>query len=72
MKKIYEIEVDCANCAILCEIAANKVLGVKNTSIHFMTQKTTIEFTEDADEKAVIKAILKACRKIEPDFSIAL
>ena len=70
MKKTYIIEVDCANCANLCEGAANKVEGVAMATINFMTQKMIIEFAEGVDEKKTLKAILKACRKIEPDFNI--
>ena len=43
MKKTYQIEVDCANCANLME-----------------------------DEKKTMKAVLKACRKVEPDCEIEL
>ena len=38
MKKTYEIEVDCANCANLMEEAANKVEGVAKAAVNFMTQ----------------------------------
>ena len=72
MKKTYKIEVDCANCANLCEGAAAKVEGVESVNINFMTQKMTVEFCEGADENKVIKAIHKACKKIEPDFEIEL
>ncbi len=72
MKKTYKIEVDCANCANLCEQAANKVEGVASAVINYMTQKMTVEFAEGAEPAAVLKAILKACRRIEPDFEIAL
>ena len=70
MKKIYKIEVDCAHCAAKSEDAAKKVEGVRDLAINFMTQKMTIEFTEGADEKKVLKDILKACRKIDRFFSI--
>ncbi len=72
MKKTYEIEVDCANCANLCEKEAAKVTGVSTANINFFAQKMTVEFCEGADESAVMKAILKACKKVEPDFSIEL
>lgn len=72
MKKTYSIEVDCANCANLCEEAANKVSGVANATINFMTQKMIVEFEEGADEGKVMKAVTKACRKAEPDFEIEL
>lgn len=70
MKKTYGIEVDCANCANEMESAAKKVSGVKDANVNFMTQKMTIEFTEEADEKSVMKAVFKACKKVEPDCSI--
>lgn len=72
MKKTYEIEVDCANCANLCEEAAKKVEGVADVTVNFMTQKMIIDFAEGADEKKVIKAVAKACKKVEPDFEIEL
>ena len=70
MTKTYPIEVDCANCANLCEVEANKVEGVASATINFWAQKMTVEFAEGADERKVMKTILKACRKVEPDFDI--
>lgn len=70
MKKTYDIEVDCANCALLMEKAANKVGGVTSATVNFMTQKMIIEFTEGADVKNVMKDVLNACKKIEPDCEI--
>lgn len=72
MKKTYKIEVDCANCANLCEEAAKKVEGVANAIVNFMTQKMIVEFEEGADVKAVMKAVEKACKKVESDFEIEL
>ena len=70
MKKSYKIEVDCANCANKMEAAANKVDGVKAASVNFMALKMNVEFEEGADEKAVMKKVLKACRKVERDCEI--
>lgn len=72
MKKTYEIEVDCANCAQLMEQAASKVEGVAKVVVNFMTQKMIIEFTEGADIKAVMKTVRKECKKVEPDCEIDL
>ena len=72
MKRTYEIEVDCANCAQLMEQAASKVEGVAKVVVNFMTQKMIIEFTEGADIKAVMKTVLKECKKVEPDCEIDL
>ena len=71
MKKTYQIEVDCANCANLMEEAAKKTEGVDAT-VNFMTQKMIVEFAEGADEKKTMKAVLKACKKVEPDCEIEL
>lgn len=70
MKKSYKIEVDCANCANLMEQAAKKILGVKDATVSFMALKMTVEFEDGADPKAVMKDVLKACRKVEPDCEI--
>ena len=72
MKKTYSIEVDCANCANLMEDATKKTEGVAGAVVNFMTQKMTVEFVEGADEKATMKSVLKACKKVEPDCEIEL
>ncbi len=70
MKKTYKIDVDCANCANKMELAAGKTDGVKSASVNFMTLKMTVEFEEGADEMAVMKAVLKSCRRVESDCEI--
>ena len=70
MKKVYKIEVDCENCAIKMEIATKKTAGVLDASVNFMTQKMTVDFAEGADVNVVMKAVLKACRKVESDCEI--
>ena len=70
MKKVFKIEVDCANCANLVEEALKKVPGVKDASVVFMTQKMKVEFEDGADAEAVMAAALKAAKKVEPDFEI--
>lgn len=72
MKKTYKIEVDCANCANLMENAAKKTDGVRNAVVNFMTQKMIVEFEDGQEPKAVMQAVLKACKKVEPDCEIAL
>lgn len=72
MKKTYAIEVDCANCANLMEEATKKIEGIKDATVNFMTQKMIVEFADDADEKKVMKNVLKACKKVEPDCEIEL
>ncbi len=72
MTKTYKIEVDCANCAEKMQEAAKKTEGVAEAVVSFMTQKMKVDFVEGADEKNVMKQVLKACRKVEPDGDIAL
>ena len=70
MTKKYSIEVDCANCAAKMEEAAKKTEGVTSATVNYMTQKMEVEFADGANEKSVMKAVLKACRKVEPDCEI--
>lgn len=70
MKKTYKIDVDCANCANKMEIAAQNTEGVKDATVNFMALKMIVEFEDDADEKKVMKQVLKNCRKVEDDCEI--
>ena len=72
MKKTYQIEVDCANCANLMEEAAKKTEGVANATVNFMTQKMIVEFEDGQDAKTVMKDVMKDCKKVEPDCEIEL
>ncbi len=67
MKKAYDIEVDCAVCAQKCEDAIKKLDGVEDCKVNFMTQKMIVE-AQNPD--GLLKQILKAARKVEPDFEI--
>ena len=67
MKKVFKIEVDCAVCAQKCEDAIKKVSGVTNCQINFITQKMTLE-ADNIDD--ILKNVLKAAKKVEPDFEI--
>ena len=70
MKKTYKIDVDCANCANKMEIAAQNTEGVKDATVKFMALKMIVEFEDGADEKKVMKQVLKNCRKVEDDCEI--
>lgn len=70
MRRSYKIEVDCANCANLMESAAKKVDGVRNAVVSFMSLRMTVDFEDECDPNIVMKQVLKACRKIEPDCEI--
>ena len=70
MKKKYDIEVDCANCANKMEEAARKTAGVKNAIVNFMALKMEVEFDEGADHKIVMKDVLANCKRVEDDCEI--
>ena len=72
MKKIYKIDVDCANCANKMEQAAKDTAGVKDAVVNFMTLKMNVEFEDGADAKAVMAEVLKNCKRVESDCEIFL
>lgn len=72
MKKTYKIEVDCANCANKMEQAAKNTAGVKDATVNFMMLKMIAEFEDGQDPKAVMKEVLKNCKKVEDDCEIYL
>ena len=72
MKKTYKIEVDYANCANKMECAAVKVPGVEAVTVNFMAQKMVVSFKEGEDPAAVMKNVVKACKKVEDDCEIYL
>lgn len=72
MKKVYKIEVDCANCANKMEAAAAKTEGVRSVVVNFMALKMTVEFEDGVDVDSVMKQVLKNCKRIEDDCEIYL
>lgn len=72
MKKTYDIEVDCASCAAKMELAAAKTPGIISTNVNFMAQKLLVEFEDGADPAAVMKTVVKNCRKVSRDCEIYL
>ena len=72
MKKTYKIDVDCANCANKMEEAAKNTTGVKDATVNFMMLKMIVEFEDGQDPKAVMKEVLKNCKKVEDDCEIYL
>lgn len=72
MKKTFKmIDLDCANCAAKMETAIKKLPGVTDASVSFMAQKMTVE-AEDERFDAIMKEVVKVCRKVEPDCEIVL
>lgn len=72
MKKVFKLEdLDCANCAAKMERAIAKINGVNSVVVSFMSQKMTID-ADDARFDDIMKEVVKACKKVEPDCRIIL
>lgn len=72
MKKVFMIEdLDCAHCAMKMEEGIKKIDGVISASVNFVMQKMTVE-AADEEFDAVMKKVVKVCKKIEPDCTILL
>ena len=72
MKKTYQIDVDCANCASKMEQAARKTEGVQSCTVNFMTLKMIVEFLEGHDPKAVMEQVRQNCKRVESDCEVFL
>lgn len=72
MRKTYQIEVDCANCAGKMEHAAAKTPGVLSASVNFMGQKMIVEFEAGVSPDDVMAQVVKNCRKATRDGEIFL
>ena len=73
MKKVYKMtDLCCANCAAEIERDIAKIKGVNECSVNFIMQKLTVEIDDDTDFDAVMKKVVKTCKKIEPDCRIIL
>lgn len=67
MKKIIKLDgLCCANCASKIETEVQKLDGVNQVALSFMTQRLTIE-AEDGKVDTIIEASRKITNKIEPD-----
>lgn len=70
MKKTYRIDVDCASCADKMERAAEKTPGVKSAVVNFMALRMNVEFDEGHEPEAVMREVLKNCKRVEDDCEI--
>lgn len=70
MKMKFKIKgIDCANCAAELERAIQKIEGVTETSLSFMTEKLVMEIEDDRKDE-VLKNLKKVVKKEEPDCTI--
>ena len=63
--------IDCANCAAELERKIQKIEGVDEASISFMTEKMIVECKEELKEK-VLEDIRKTVKREEPDAIMTL
>ncbi len=66
----YKIKgLDCANCAAELERALQKIKGIENASINFITEKMQLEYDETKKEE-IMKNVKKVIKREEPDVTI--
>ena len=72
MKKVFRLrDLGCANCAAKMEREINKIDGVDNVTVNFITQKLTID-SDKQNLDDIITTIQNIIKKIEPDCSLQL
>ena len=71
MKKKFACAVDCANCAAKLERAIQKIDGVQEISVNFLTQKLTLT-AEDGRFDQILEEVVRTAGKVEPDAVITV
>lgn len=70
MKKKFNVtDVDCADCARKMEEAINKIDGVKNAKLNFLTEKLTIE-ADDSKFNDIVDLAEAEMRKVDKGATI--
>lgn len=70
MKAVLKLEgLDCANCAAKIEREVQKIAGVEEATVTFMTQKMTITADESEMERIVDEAV-RLTGKLEGDVVV--
>ena len=70
MKMKFKIKgIDCANWAAELERAIQKIEGVTEASLSFMTEKLVMEIEDDRKDE-ILKNLKKVVKKEEPDCTI--
>ena len=70
MKVKFKIKgLDCANCAAELERKIQKIEGITEASISFMTEKMIIE-CNDNEKDEIVEKIKKVVKKVEPDVVV--
>ena len=72
MKKRLKLTyLDCAHCAAKMEEGIQKLPGVNDATVSFLTQKLTVD-ADDARFDEIMQEVVALCKKVEPDCVIHL
>lgn len=70
MKAVLKLEgLDCANCAAKIENEVQRIPGIEEATVTFMTQKMTIVAPDDKIE-AIVEEATKLTKKLEGDVVV--
>ena len=70
MKCKFKIKgLDCANCAAELEREINKVEGIEEAVISFMTERMELEYDETRKEE-ILQKVKKLIKKEDPDVTL--
>ena len=70
MNTKYKIKgLDCANCAAELERAIQKVEGIEEVNINFITERMELKYDENNEEE-IMKKVKKVIKREEPDVII--
>ena len=70
MKAVLKLEgLDCANCAAKIENEVQKIPGVEEATVTFMTQKMTIVAPDD-DIERIVEEATRLTKKLEGDVVV--
>lgn len=70
MKAVLKLEgLDCANCAAKIENEVQKITGVEEATLTFMTQKMTIVAPEE-DIERIVEEATRLTKKLEGDVVV--
>ena len=70
MKAVLKLEgLDCANCAAKIENEVQRIPGVKEATVTFMTQKMTI-VAPDEDIERIVEEATRLTKKLEGDVVV--
>ena len=71
MKRRYNIEVDCANCANKIEDKINRMDEVDSCNINFMMMKMIVTLKDNVNEDGFLEKANQVARRVDSDSKIS-